>query len=108
MPAVETVAFSLKTNEISDVVTSPYGYHIIKLIEKIPAHKVKYAEAAPEIKKTLTQHAIEEQFPDYVARLRQEAGVEILDENLKPKEALATGFSLPNLFPQPEKSSPAK
>jgi peptidyl-prolyl cis-trans isomerase C len=91
VPAVETVAFSLKTNEISDVVTSPYGYHIIKLIEKIPAHTVKYADAAAEIKKTLTQHAIEEQFPNYVARLRQAAGVEILDEKLTPQGSLDVG-----------------
>jgi peptidyl-prolyl cis-trans isomerase C len=108
VPAVETVAFSLKTNEISDIVTSTYGYHIIKLSEKTPAHKVKYADAVTDIKRHLTQQAIADQFPDYVARLRQEAEVEILDEKLKPQEALGTGFSLPNLFPQPEKSPPAK
>ena len=96
VPEVEAAAFALKTNEISDVVTSAYGYHIIKLSEKIPAHKIKYADAAAEIKKSLTQHAIEEQFPDYIARLRQEAGVEILDEKLKPQEGLGAGFSLPS------------
>lgn len=95
VPEVEAVAFSMKPNEISDIVTSPYGYHIVKLIEKIPAHKLKYAEAAAEIKKSLTQHAIGEQFPEYVARLRQDAGVEILDDKLKPQDPLGTTFSLP-------------
>jgi len=95
VPAVEAAAFSLKPNEISDVVTSAYGYHIVKLSEKTPAHKLKYADAAAEIKKSLTQHAIGEQFPDYVARLRREAGVEILDDTLKPQEGMGSGLSLP-------------
>jgi parvulin-like peptidyl-prolyl isomerase len=107
-PEFEAAAVALKTNEISGIVTSKYGYHIIKLSEKIPAHKIQYADAAAEIKKDLTQQAIEEQFPDYIARLRQEAGVEILDDNLKPQEALPEQFPLPSLGKQPEKSPLAK
>jgi len=31
--------FSMKTNTISDVVTTDYGYHIIKLLDVTPARK---------------------------------------------------------------------
>jgi peptidyl-prolyl cis-trans isomerase C len=85
VPEVEAVAFAMKTNEISDIVTSAEGYHIVKLSEKIPAHKVEYAAAAADIKNALAQEAIQQQSPDYIARLRKEAGVEILDEKLKPQ-----------------------
>src|SRR5262249_36535838 len=34
VPEFETAAFSLKTNEVSEIVTTQYGYHIIKLSEK--------------------------------------------------------------------------
>ena len=41
VPEFEAAAFSLKTNQVSDIVTTSFGYHIIKLSEKIPAQKVE-------------------------------------------------------------------
>src|ERR1035437_10119835 len=86
MPEFEAAAFSLNTNQVSDIVTTKYGYHIIKLSEKIPAQKVEFAKAVSDIKDGLTQQALQKQFPEYLAKLKKEAGVEILDEKLKPKE----------------------
>ena len=36
-PEFEAVAFSLGTNQISDVVSAASGYHLIKVLGKIPA-----------------------------------------------------------------------
>lgn len=83
IPEIEAAVFAMKTNEISAVVTSTHGYHIVKLTEKIPPRKIDYAAASAEIKNSLTQKAIEERFPDYIAWLRGQAKVEILDESLK-------------------------
>jgi peptidyl-prolyl cis-trans isomerase C len=94
VPEFEAAAFSLKTNQVSDIITTRYGYHIIKLLEKIPARKVEFAKAASDITEGLTQQAMQKQFPDYLAKLKSEAGVEILDEKLKPKEG-AESPSLP-------------
>ena len=86
VPEFEAAAFSLATNQVSDIVTTRYGYHIIKLSEKIPARKVEYEKAAPDITEGLTQQAMQKQFPDYLTKLKAEAGVEILDEKLKAQE----------------------
>jgi parvulin-like peptidyl-prolyl isomerase len=86
VPEFDAAAFSLNTNQVSDIVTTKFGFHIIKLSEKIPAQKVEYAKASSDIKDGLTQQALQKQFPEYLAKLKKEAGVEILDEKLTPKE----------------------
>jgi parvulin-like peptidyl-prolyl isomerase len=100
VPEVEAAAFALGTNQISDIVISPYGYHIIKLYAKIPPHKIPFADAATGLRNDLIQQALQKQFPDYIAKIRQEAGVEILDEYLKPREGVD-----PESFLKPVKKS---
>jgi parvulin-like peptidyl-prolyl isomerase len=86
-PELAAAAFSLTNNQISDVIELPYGYHILKLIEKIPAKKVDYATVAPRIKDYLTQQRIDKLAPAYMEKLRKAADVQILDANLKAAAA---------------------
>ncbi|HYV26822.1 MAG TPA: peptidylprolyl isomerase, partial [Candidatus Eisenbacteria bacterium] len=83
VPEFEAAAFSMNTNQISDIITTQYGYHIIKLYEKIPAKKAEFDKVAPKIKDMLKGRAIQEKVKDYIDGLKKEAGVEILDEKLK-------------------------
>ena len=83
VPEFEAAAFSLQTNQVSDVVTTAYGYHIIKLMEKIPAKKVEFAKVKDDIHSYLETQEIQKMLPTYYKELRKDADVKILDEKLK-------------------------
>jgi parvulin-like peptidyl-prolyl isomerase len=85
-PEFEAAAFTLGTNEVSDVITTPYGFHIIKLNELIPARKATLAEATPDIKRYLEAVGIRKLLPQYFAELKKGASVEILDAQLKDSD----------------------
>jgi parvulin-like peptidyl-prolyl isomerase len=76
-------AFSLEPNQVSEVITSVLGFHIIKLVEKIPAKKLELAKVSDRLKQVLKQQEIVKQMPNYVDKLEKDANVEILDEKLK-------------------------
>ena len=83
VPEFEAAAFALNTNQVSEVVTTQFGYHLIKLLEKIPAKKIDFATAAPDLKEGLAQQKIRKLLPGFIAKLRQEEQVQILDDALK-------------------------
>ncbi len=85
-PEFETAAFGLDTNQVSEVITTQYGYHIIKLKEKTPAKTATLAEAAPEIRGHLENEALKKFLPAYFAELKKNADVQILDPKLKDVE----------------------
>jgi peptidyl-prolyl cis-trans isomerase C len=92
----EATAFSLRTNEVSDIVTTQFGYHIIKLSEKIPAKKTPLTEVDSKIKDYLKQQSMQEKLPTYMAQLKKDYAVEILDEKLKPREDLDPALVSPS------------
>ena len=52
-PEFEDAAFKLKKGEVSKVVKTSQGYHIIKLEDRRPAHDETLEEASPDIKEKL-------------------------------------------------------
>ena len=53
LPTLFDIVFSMNTGEISGVIKSEYGYHIIMPVQKLPPQTLSYAEAAPEIRAEL-------------------------------------------------------
>ncbi|MBI3849513.1 MAG: peptidylprolyl isomerase [Verrucomicrobia bacterium] len=102
VPEFEKVAFALGTNQISDIVTTQFGYHVIKLSEKKPARKVPLAEVTKEVKDGLTNQEVQKQLPEYFEKLKKEANVEILDEKLKANDNPPAAVEKPAEKPAPK------
>ena len=86
-PEFENAAFALKTNEISGVVTTAFGYHIIKLYEKMPAQKLELAKVKDDLKDGLSRREVQEKLlPDYLKSLKKEANLQYLNGAKPPSE----------------------
>jgi peptidyl-prolyl cis-trans isomerase C len=79
VPEFEKTAFSMKTNEVSDIITTQFGYHIIKLHERVPAQKLEYAKTEKDLKEYLARQQVEKQLPAFLEKLKKEANLEYLN-----------------------------
>ena len=96
-PELAAAAFSLTNNQVSDIIEMPYGYHIIKLLNKTPAKKLALTDKVPlsnetvaaKIKDFLMQQKTGKLAPAYLEKLKNAADVQILDADLKAAAAAA-------------------
>jgi peptidyl-prolyl cis-trans isomerase C len=71
----DDAAFSMKTNEVSDLVESHFGYHIIKIYGKKPEQILAYADVKDKIAQRLKQEKVEKDATLYVENLKKGAKV---------------------------------
>jgi len=77
LPEIESAVITMNPGEISDIVTTPAGFHIIKL-EEVSAAKVKPFETVKAtIEETLYRKKSEERFKQWADELRKGATVDI-------------------------------
>jgi peptidyl-prolyl cis-trans isomerase C len=76
VPAFEEAAFKLKANELSPVVETRFGYHVIQLLERQDASVVPFEEAKPRIAAFLKQRQMQEAVRTRVQELRTKGKVE--------------------------------
>jgi peptidyl-prolyl cis-trans isomerase D len=111
VPEFDSVAFTLKPKELSGVVTSPFGYHIIQVLEKEPAKLKPFEEVKDDLAKEVRAQAVSDKMqmlgdelhaalvksPKSAADVAKKFGAEVITV-----PAAAAGEAIPGLGVNPE------
>jgi peptidyl-prolyl cis-trans isomerase C len=74
----EAVAFTLKPGDVSEIVETRFGYHLIKVTDKKPEETVAYEDVNEKIKEYLRREKTQGEMIPYVERLEKGAEVQRL------------------------------
>jgi peptidyl-prolyl cis-trans isomerase C len=72
----EEAAFALKKGEVSDIVETQFGYHLIKVFDKKPAKILTFKEVKDRLASQLKQQEAQQKAIAYIEKLKSSAKIE--------------------------------
>ncbi len=83
MPKWFDDVFKLKVNKVSDIIRTPFGVHIFKVIDKKPERKMSFEESKKQIHAKLLREAQEQAFHKWVEEIKKKSEIIIKYEVLE-------------------------
>jgi parvulin-like peptidyl-prolyl isomerase len=77
LPVVDEAAFKLKENELSPVIESAIGFHILKITDRRGKGIKSLAVVREEIKEEITNEKMEKKLQDWIQELRKKSYVDV-------------------------------
>jgi parvulin-like peptidyl-prolyl isomerase len=77
MPEEFDVVFSLQEGEISDIVQSPYGYHIFQVVTKGGRSELDFAQVKEQIRNLIIREEEEKTFQDWLKQIKKQASITV-------------------------------
>ena len=77
MPEEFDDVFKLKINKISDIIRTPYGFHLFKVVGKVQERKMNFEESRSSIKKILLRDLQDKAFQKWFLKLKRNARIVI-------------------------------
>jgi peptidyl-prolyl cis-trans isomerase C len=93
VPEFERAIEALKPGQVSDIVETQFGYHIIKLVDRMDANTTSLEQAKDQITEILKDRQKEQIVMNYIQKIKSEADVKFANEadkfELSPPETAA-------------------
>ncbi len=99
----EAAAFAAAPGEVIGPVKTTYGYHVIKVYEKLPAGTISFEEMKPKLLAEQREQAQRDAFEGLIAGLRKQATVRILYKPEGPP--VSPGAQAPGTAPAAPKAA---
>lgn len=78
--ALDAVAFSLPAGGVSDPIETRSGWHVLKVVEKLPATYRPFSEVKGEILKKEQETQFQKKLAEYLEKLRHDAVIKVSPE----------------------------
>ena len=83
MPEEFDHVFKLKTNGVSDIIRTPYGFHLFKVVDKVEERKMSFDESRVQIERILLQGLQDKAFKEWLLDLKEKAVIELKYDSLE-------------------------
>ncbi len=79
VPPFEEAAFTQEIGEVGEIVETQFGFHLIKVSERIEAGTTDLAESREQIATHLTEQSRQDAMRAYIEQIREEADIQFMD-----------------------------
>ena len=90
-PQFEKALLTLKVGGISQPVATPFGYHLIKLVERTTGAPLSFEDAKEQVREELLNEKRRKRYEEFVASLRAKAKLRVADVPSSAPELPAPG-----------------
>ena len=73
----------LQPGQLSQVIASPYGYHLLRIVQRRPAGRIPFAEVENRIKDTIFAKRLRENYRNWLKQQRQEHNIRTFPKHLE-------------------------
>jgi peptidyl-prolyl cis-trans isomerase C/foldase protein PrsA len=92
-PQFDEVVFKLGVNQVSDVVSTDYGFHLFKVLDRKPARKRELHKVRYQVEQRLLTQKRQEAQQEYVNALKRKAVIKINEATMSAIKAKASASS---------------